>query len=82
VEPSRLNGVDRERIRLALEAEQIESRPLWKPLHMQPVFADCPFYGNGLSASLFEKGLCLPSGSSLEGKDLERIAYAVRDVIG
>jgi dTDP-4-amino-4,6-dideoxygalactose transaminase len=82
VEPSMLNGVDRERIRLALEAEQIESRPLWKPLHMQPVFADYPFYGNGLSASLFEKGLCLPSGSSLEGKDLERIAYAVRDVIG
>ena len=82
VEPSRLNGVDRERIRLALESENIESRPLWKPLHMQPVFSGCPYYGNGLSAYLFEKGLCLPSGSSMEGKDLERVAIGIRAVIG
>jgi dTDP-4-amino-4,6-dideoxygalactose transaminase len=49
------NGVTRENIRLALEAENIESRPLWKPLHMQPVFADSPYYGSRLSETLFEK---------------------------
>ncbi|MFY8045471.1 MAG: DegT/DnrJ/EryC1/StrS family aminotransferase [Chitinophagaceae bacterium] len=76
------NGVTRENIRLALEAENIESRPLWKPLHMQPVFADSPYYGSRLSETLFEKGLCLPSGSSLESKDLERIVGVIQSVIG
>lgn len=82
VEPALANGADREKIRLALEAENIESRPLWKPLHMQPVFAECPYYGDRLSEVLFEKGLCLPSGSSLESKDLERIVDVIRTVIG
>ena len=80
-EPSKLNGVTRETIRLALEAENIESRPLWKPLHLQPVFANCPYYGDGLSVELFEKGLCLPSGSNLESKDLKRIVDVMQAVI-
>ena len=56
-------GTDREKLRLAFEAEQIEARPLWKPMHLQPVFADCPAYVNGTSEALFNNGLCLPSGS-------------------
>ena len=63
----------RERIRLALQEDDIESRPLWKPMHMQPVFKDCISYTNGTSEDLFEKGLCLPSGSNLTLQDLERV---------
>lgn len=70
-------GYDREQLRLALEAEQIESRPLWKPMHMQPVFAECPFYGDGTSEELFEKGLCLPSGSGLTESDLQRVVDSI-----
>jgi dTDP-4-amino-4,6-dideoxygalactose transaminase len=66
-------GTDRERIRLALEAEDVESRPLWKPMHLQPVFAGAPVYGGDVSASLFERGLCLPSGSALSDEDQERV---------
>ena len=66
-------GVSREEVRLALEAENIEARPLWKPLHLQPVFRDYPYYGSGVSEELFEKGLCLPSGSNLSKEDLERV---------
>ena len=66
-------GTDRERIRLALEAEDIESRPLWKPMHLQPVFADVPVYGGEVSARLFERGLCLPSGSALTDDDQRRV---------
>jgi dTDP-4-amino-4,6-dideoxygalactose transaminase len=66
-------GTDRERVRLALEAEDIESRPLWKPMHLQPVFADAPTYGGEVSAALFERGLCLPSGSSLSDDDQRRV---------
>jgi dTDP-4-amino-4,6-dideoxygalactose transaminase len=66
-------GTDRETIRLALEAEDIESRPLWKPMHLQPVYRDAPMYGGETSASLFERGLCLPSGSALEAADQRRI---------
>src|SRR5690606_28555820 len=61
----------RERIRLALAKEDIESRPLWKPMHMQPVFKDCKAYVNGFSESLFDTGLCLPSGSNLSEEELE-----------
>lgn len=67
-------------LRLALEAENIESRPLWKPMHLQPVFAHCPFYGNGTSERLFEQGLCLPSGSNLNETDWERIEAVLREV--
>ena len=67
------SGTDRERIRLALEDEDIESRPLWKPMHLQPVFRDAPAYGGDVSAKLFEHGLCLPSGSALADDDQRRI---------
>lgn len=63
----------REALRLALEQENIESRPLWKPMHLQPVFEKYPYYGTTVSADLFEKGLCLPSGSNLTTADLDRI---------
>ncbi len=66
-------GATREDVRLALEAENIEARPLWKPLHLQPVFKDCSYYGSGFSEALFKKGLCLPSGSNLKNEDIERV---------
>ncbi|RIJ42765.1 DegT/DnrJ/EryC1/StrS family aminotransferase [Pontibacter oryzae] len=65
--------IDRETLRLHLEQDNIESRPLWKPMHLQPVFADAPFYGDGTSERLFENGLCLPSGSNLTNTDLDRV---------
>lgn len=68
----------REKIRLALLNENIESRPLWKPMHAQPVFKDCASYMDGTSEDLFERGLCLPSGSNLEKKDLERIVRTIK----
>lgn len=67
----------REGLRLALEKENIESRPLWKPMHQQPVFKDAPSYINGVSDDLFEKGLCLPSGSNLTDIELERVVSAI-----
>jgi len=77
VDPERF-GATREDIRLALESEDIESRPVWKPMHLQLVFRDCRVRGGGVSAELFDNGLCLPSGSSLAGVDLERIVGIVR----
>ena len=71
-------GATREDVRLALEKENVESRPLWKPMHLQPVFAGCRVRGGAVSAALFEHGLCLPSGSALTDADLERIASLVR----
>ncbi|NRD23517.1 DegT/DnrJ/EryC1/StrS family aminotransferase [Winogradskyella litoriviva] len=67
----------REGLRLALEKENIESRPLWKPMHQQPIFKDSPSYLNGVSDELFEKGLCLPSGSNLTDIELNRVVSAV-----
>ena len=67
----------RERIRLGLESENIESRPLWKPMHLQPVFKNSPRYANDTSERLFERGLCLPSGSNLKQEDLNRIATTI-----
>ncbi len=78
VDPFKSGGVSRDIIRVALEAENIESRPLWKPMHMQPVFANAPFFGDGTSEHLFERGLCLPSGSNLEQKDLDRVVLIIR----
>ncbi len=63
----------REQIRLTLLKDDIESRPLWKPMHMQPVFKDCLHFTNGISEDLFDKGLCLPSGSNLSQDDLDRV---------
>lgn len=81
VDPSKTNGVTREDIRIALEKENIECRPLWKPMHLQPVFADAPFYGDGTSEKLFEDGLCLPSGSNLTDEDLHRVVDAIKVVL-
>jgi dTDP-4-amino-4,6-dideoxygalactose transaminase len=75
-------GTDREKLRLAMEAELIESRPLWKPMHLQPVFAECPAFVNGTSERLFNDGLCLPSGSNITSEDMERIAEVIRRVFG
>ena len=71
-------GTDREKLRLAFDAAQIESRPLWKPMHMQPVFAGCPAYVNGTSEKLFENGLCLPSGSNIDEDGRQRIADVLK----
>jgi len=77
VDPEKTNGVTRETLRLAMESENIESRPLWKPMHLQPVFKECPFYGEGISDALFEKGLCLPSGSNLTAEDKFRVIKTI-----
>jgi len=63
----------REEIRLALQQDDIESRPLWKPMHMQPIFKNNLSYTDGTSENLFDKGLCLPSGSNLTQDDLDRV---------
>jgi len=73
INPSLTGGISREDVRLALEAENIESRPLWKPMHMQPVYEGTRFYGTGVCEQLFEQGLCLPSGSNLTDQDFDRI---------
>lgn len=79
VEPEEA-GFTREDVRLALDADNIESRPLWKPMHLQPVFKDAPFYGNGTSERLFEIGLCLPSGPMLTDQDIERVTKVVKQL--
>ncbi len=71
----------REGLRLSLAEENIESRPLWKPMHQQAVFADCDAYLNGFSDDLFDRGLCLPSGSNLEEDDLYRIVSVIKNVL-
>jgi dTDP-4-amino-4,6-dideoxygalactose transaminase len=71
-------GANREDIRLALEKENIEARPLWKPMHLQPVFAGCRVRGGAVSAGLFECGLCLPSGSQMTYNDLEHVVGTVK----
>ncbi len=70
----------REAIRLALLDENIESRPLWKPMHLQPVFKDMKAYTNGVSEDLFDRGLCIPSGSNLTNKDRDRVVSAIKKV--
>ncbi len=77
IEPSK-SGFSREGVRLALEAENIESRPVWKPLHLQPVFQGCPYYGSGVAEELFDKGICLPSGSNLTREDMQRVVNVFR----
>ncbi|WP_026452264.1 DegT/DnrJ/EryC1/StrS family aminotransferase [Aequorivita capsosiphonis] len=70
-------GFNPDGLRSALLKENIESRPLWKPMHLQPIFNETPFYGNGVSEKLFETGLCLPSGSNLDDEERHRILVAV-----
>jgi len=69
----------REKLRLYLEKQNIESRPLWKPMHLQPIFEKYQYFGTGLSEELFKKGLCLPSGSNLKEKDKIRISKAIHN---
>ena len=80
IDPLKTNGVTRETLRLAFAADNIESRPLWKPMHLQLIFEKYPYYGNKIAETLFENGLCLPSGSNLGLEQCERIAAVVREV--
>ncbi len=75
-------GASRETVRLALESENIESRPVWKPLHLQPVFSNYRVRGGRVSEELFEHGLCLPSGSNLTEHELERVCLTIWNVHG
>ncbi|ELR80712.1 DegT/DnrJ/EryC1/StrS aminotransferase [Elizabethkingia anophelis R26] len=75
-----ITGVTREELRLTLLEDNIESRPLWKPMHMQPVFSNAPYYGGKVAEELFEDGLCLPSGSSMTDTERERITKTVKKV--
>lgn len=80
VNPSETGGITREDIRLKLEGENIESRPLWKPMHKQPIFENCPYYGDNIAEKLFENGLCIPSGSNLTQEDLFRTVEIIKSV--
>jgi dTDP-4-amino-4,6-dideoxygalactose transaminase len=71
-----------EELRLFLETKNIETRPLWKPMHLQPIFEKYPYYGCNVAQNLFENGLCLPSGSNLTDKDRERISKVIKSVFG
>src|SRR5690606_17846445 len=77
IDPVKTKGITREDVRLILAKENIESRPLWKPMHLQPVFKDYPYFGNHTSDELFRNGLCLPSGSNLSNEDRKKIVYTI-----
>ena len=81
IDPKKTNRFNRESLRLFLEERNIESRPLWKPMHLQPVFKNAPFYGYNTSSTAFENGLCLPSGSNLTENDKQRISEAIIDFL-
>lgn len=81
VNPNETGGITCDDIRLSLKEEFIESRPLWKPMHTQPVFRDYPSYTNGFSEWLFKHGLCLPSGSSMTDEDVHRVANVLLNKI-
>jgi dTDP-4-amino-4,6-dideoxygalactose transaminase len=80
IDPQKSGGVTRETVAQALDSENIECRPLWKPMHLQPVFAGSPAYLNGVSEKLFAEGVCLPSGSNLSAEDLNRVAAGIASV--
>ena len=77
INPDLAGNVTREKIANVLAEENIECRPLWKPMHLQPIFAEAPFFGGGVSEALFAQGLCLPSGSNLCEEDLERVVKSI-----
>lgn len=77
IDPNKTNGKTREDLRLAFEKANIESRPLWKPMHLQPIFENYLYYGTNVAEKLFENGLCLPSGSNLDNEDRNRIREAL-----
>lgn len=76
-----LEGIDREILRQELEKDKIESRPLWKPMHMQPIFKQAPMYGGSVCEQLFEKGLCLPSGSNLSDDEIDRVLNQIIKIL-
>lgn len=80
IDPEKNKGITKNALILKLDEANIESRPLWKPMHLQPVFSDYPSYSNGFSERAFEIGLCLPSGSNLTEKEFERIEACLRTV--
>jgi dTDP-4-amino-4,6-dideoxygalactose transaminase len=82
IDPEKANGITRESMRLALEADNIESRPLWKPMHLQPIFQQYPYYGEKVAETLFENGLCLPSGSNLTDEDRKKIQDVLLKFMG
>ena len=77
IAPNSAKGINREALRLAFDKENIESRPLWKPMHLQPIFSNYPYYGTDISETLFKKGLCLPSGSNLTDVERNRIKKVI-----
>ena len=81
LDPNRIKRSPEE-IRQALERENIETRPLWKPMHLQKVFAEMPRYASGVSARLFETGVCLPSGTAMLEKELERVRTVFLRILG
>ena len=78
IEPE-VAGIDRELVRLHLAKQNIETRPLWKPMHLQPIFSNCECFNAGVSEELFQKGLCLPSGSNLSQEDLNRVINEIKE---
>jgi dTDP-4-amino-4,6-dideoxygalactose transaminase len=80
IDPKKTGGITREEVRLALDSVNIESRPLWKPMHMQSVYEGSQFFGSGVCEQLFEQGLCLPSGSNLTKEEFERIFEALSKI--
>ena len=78
IDAKKANGITPETLRLAFEAANIESRPLWKPLHLQPIFSNYPYYGSNVAENLFDNGLCLPSGSNLTENEKKRISDIIK----
>jgi dTDP-4-amino-4,6-dideoxygalactose transaminase len=81
IDPDKTGGVTREHLRVTLLQQGIESRPLWKPMHLQPIFAEAPVYSNGVAESLFDDGLCLPSGSAMSDDDRSFVADSIVSVL-
>jgi dTDP-4-amino-4,6-dideoxygalactose transaminase len=77
----KIAGFSKEDLRVQLEKDNIESRPLWKPMHLQPIFKDCTYYGTSVAEELYRDGLCLPSGANLTANDLERIAISLNKIL-
>jgi dTDP-4-amino-4,6-dideoxygalactose transaminase len=82
INPNETKGMTNETVRLLLLEENIESRPLWKPMHLQPMYSNYPYYGGSIAETLFNKGLCLPSGSNLSDEDRLRIASVFGNIFG
>lgn len=78
INPKKTGGITWQTLQIELEKDNIETRPLWKPMHMQPIFLKCPVYIDGTSESLFNTGLCLPSGSNMTDSDLYRVLNGIR----